>query len=297
MDNPHRVSSLMAAQCFAQRFETIEQALGPILERVEQRQPEKESLPALETGFTVLDHLLSGLPASSLVVIAGLPGSGKTGLALAIARHLALKREKRVAIFSPKASTRQVAQRLLAIEAEVDAQDLVIGSIREDDWPAVAAASNRLAQVPIYICDTPDLDNLQLRVMTHTLKRECGLDLVIVDALHLVALQGQEKASVGCNLKALAAEMEAPVMVTLQLDCRSDGQGETPLLLAELEHAGYPGLERAADAVLFARRLMADSGPLGETILAGQVTIAKNRHGMTGSVRLAWNPQTATYME
>lgn len=291
----HQVYSLLASRWSAPLFASLEYGLESVLECIAREQRSKTNLSALETGFAELDRMLSRGHADDLLVVAGLPGTGKTGLVLAIARHMALQLEKSVALFSPKASTLQVAQRLVGIEAEVDIHNLTSGKLQEEDWLAVTAASNRLAPALIYTCDDPSLNDLQLRVMTQALKCQKGVELVIIDSLQLMRLHGQDRAVVSRNLKALAVEVGAPVIALLQLRYGEHRPHEERPQLADLAALGYPGLEKAADVVVFVRRLTKEAVEPGDSTCAGELIIARNRHGMTGTVQLTWNAERATY--
>jgi len=292
----HRVYSLVLSRWFTQSFERLDTALDSALDHLKEVQKQNRRISGLETGFAELDCILSGLHAGDLTVLAGLSGTGKTGMVLSIARHISLKVGGRVALFSPKASTPQVTQRLLCIEAQIDIRSLTAGALQAEDWQSLAAASSRLARAPIYIWDDPGLTYLRLRALSYGIKRQIGVNLVIIDTLHLVDTRGTDDIGMSRNLKALAVGVDVPVLALLQL--RGGGQegNREPPQLGDLEKAGYPDLEKVADTVIFIHPLKEGASGLEESHTA-EIIVAKNRHGMTGATRLTWNPRSATYEE
>ena len=192
----------------------------------------------METGFPDLDHLTAGLQPSDLVIVAGRPSMGKTAFCLNVAEFAALKNRVPVAIFSLEMSKEQLIRRLLCSQSRVSGHRLRTGFLRDSDWPALAAAANRLAEAPIYIDDSPSPTVLEMRAKARRLKAEVNLGMVIIDYLQLirggpnVENRQQEISAISRSLKALAKELELPVVALSQLSraVESRGGDKRPML-------------------------------------------------------------------
>ena len=232
---------------------------------------------------------------------------GKTAFALSIARNAALSsvdtgRSNGVAIFSLEMSKAQLAQRLLSAETRVDLHKLRTGRLREDDWMRITHSVGRLAQAPIYIDDTPGISVLEARAKTRRLKREYGLGLVVVDYLQLMSShtrmqsREQEISMISRGLKALAKELDVPVLALSQLSRAVESRTDKRPQLSDLRESG--SIEQDADVVMFIYRpdiygLKSADGASLEGI--AEIIIGKQRNGPVGSVHLQWNAESATY--
>lgn len=265
--------------------EEIRQVMSAVYDRVEALSHRDGEILGVPTGFTDLDKLLSGLQPSDLIIVAGRPGQGKTGFLLSVARNAALLHKKRVAIFSLEMANEQVAQRLLAQETGIDAQRLRTGQLREDDWPLFTQAIQVYSDTRIFLDDTPAITPLQLRTKCRRLHMDEGLDLIIVDYLQLMTgdtrtdNRVQEVSSISRNLKALARELEVPVLAAAQLSRAVEQRADKRPVLSDLRESG--SLEQDADIVMF---IYQPEDEAKENVR--EIIVAKHRNGPVGSVEL-----------
>lgn len=233
----------------------------------------------------------SGLQKSDFILVAARPSMGKTAFALNIALNAALRAGKSVAIFSLEMSKEQLAYRMLCSEANVDMLKLRTGDLEEDDWIRLARAAGPMANAKIYIDDTPGISIVEMRSKCRRLKIESGLDLILIDYLQLMSGSGksdnrqQEVSEISRSLKALAKEMEAPVISLSQLSRAPEARADHRPILSDLRESG--SIEQDADIVMFLYR---DEYYNKETDKKGiaEVIIAKQRNGPTGTTELAW---------
>jgi replicative DNA helicase len=254
------------------------------------------------TGFTELDNMTGGLQRSDLIIVAGRPSQGKTALALSLARNAALHRERRtgVGVFSLEMSQSQLVTRLLAYDAKLNAHSLRTGRLPDRLWADVSRASSRLAEAKIFIDDTPALGILELRAKARRLKVEHGIGAVIVDYLQLVVgpktaeSREREVSFISRSLKALAKELDIPVVALSQLNRMLEGRADKRPMLADLRESG--AIEQDADVVMFVHRpetygikdVKDDDGMIHPTDGLAEIIVAKQRNGPTGIVRLSF---------
>jgi replicative DNA helicase len=195
------------------------------------------------TGFIDLDRLLGGMQRSDFIIVAARPSVGKTSLCLSFARN-ASRHGKHVAIFSLEMSGEQIVQRIVSAETGIDAQRLRLGNLYEDEWPLFVQATGKLAEHPIFIDDTPAISALQLRTKVRRLHAEHGLDLVLVDYLQLMSgdtrseNRVQEVSYISRSLKAIARELDVPVVAASQLSRAVEQRAEKVPMLADLRESG-----------------------------------------------------------
>jgi replicative DNA helicase len=257
------------------------------------KDPKRRPVTAISTGFQEFDTFTAGLHPADLIVIAGRPGTGKTALALGIARDAALHQGKKVGIFSLEMSKEQVLERLLCAEAQVDLHRLRSGYLPPAKWGLIAAAAGRLNDAVILIDDTPNATVLSIKAKARQMMREHGLDLVIVDYLQLVEagiktdVREQQIAYVSRTLKGMARELGIPVIACSQLNRQVERRGEDARpKLSDLRESG--AIEQDADLVVFIHRPEGKKGsdaPVVET----EIIVAKQRNGPTGSFRLLFH--------
>jgi replicative DNA helicase len=281
--------------------------LKDTLKRLESIHGREGGITGVGSGFHRIDELTSGWQSSDLIVVAARPSMGKTAFTLRVARNAALdpKTKTGVVIFSLEMSAGQLAQRLLTAEARIDAHAARTGRLHDDDWPHLARAAGRLSQAPIFIDDSPGLGVLEIRAKARRLKAEHDIGLVIVDYLQLMHGSGnskqnreQEIAQISRSLKALAKELDIPVIAVSQLSRAVETRGgDRRPMLSDLRESG--SIEQDADVVIFIYRaerygiLVDDNGNSTEGL--SEILISKQRNGPVGTVRLAWLDQYATF--
>ncbi len=276
----------------------LQSILVRTLERVEQMAG-KKGLAGIATGFHDFDHITSGMQASDLWVIAARPSMGKTNFCLNIARHVAVHEHVPVVIFSLEMSQEQLALRLISAEADLDGQRLRNGDLTDEMWSHLTHALGRLGDAPIYIDDTPALSPLELAAKARSLHRKHNLGLVIIDYLQLMSARGrsenrqQEISEISRGLKALARELEVPVLTLSQLSRAVESRNDKHPMLSDLRESG--AIEQDADLVAFIYRddyYVKDSAAPGKA----EVIVAKQRNGPTGTVTLAFRKDTGRFL-
>ena len=260
-----------------------------IIERLHER---GEHVTGIPTGFEKLDYMTTGLQPSDLVIVAARPGLGKTSFCLDVAVHAALEAGKRVAIFSLEMTKEQLVLRMLSAKAKVDFSRIRGGFVSADDIGRLVAAAEEFSKAAIYIDDTPAIGILELRAKARRLRREKGLDLVVVDYLQLVRgsrraeTREREIADISASLKALAKELEVPVVAVSQLSRQPEARTDKRPQLSDLRESG--ALEQDADVVLFIHREDAYRKKGEEKDGVAEIIIGKQRNGPTGVVKLAF---------
>ncbi|HYU27469.1 MAG TPA: replicative DNA helicase [Gemmatimonadales bacterium] len=281
----------------AEEFIRIKELIWPTMERIEQLQSGAGSVTGVPSGFVDLDRLTAGFQRSELIILAARPSMGKTALALNIVQHAAIEHNTRVAFFSIEMSKDSLVQRLLCSEGLVDAQRLRRGQLRDDDYPKLARAAGLLGTAPIWIDDSAALTPLAMRSKARRLKAEHDIALVIVDYLQLMQGPGdvenrqQEISYISRSLKALAKELDVPVVAISQLSRAPEqrgGEHRRPQL-SDLRESG--AIEQDADVVCFIYRQEFYDGPVdpktNESIEGlAEVIVGKQRNGPTGTVKL-----------
>lgn len=264
----------------------IGEVLSDYYKQVEYRLEHQGELFGVPTGFVDLDKVLGGLQKSDLLIIAGRPGSGKTGFMLSVAKNAAQLYRKRVAIFSLEMGNEQLVQRLMSQETGIDSQRLRLGQLRDDEVPLFTHATNVLSDIPIYLDDTPALTPAQLRAKCRRVEQEFGLDLVIVDYLQLMQGDGrskdnrvQEVSQISRGLKQLAREINVPVLAGAQLSRAVEQRQDKRPMLSDLRESG--SLEQDADIVMFIHRPDPEKEP-GKHGIA-EIIVSKHRNGPTHS--------------
>ncbi len=269
----------------------LKQAISAYYDRIQYLIEHRGEILGVPTGFIDLDKLLGGLQKSDLIIVAGRPGAGKTGFLLNVAKHAAQTHRKRVAIFSLEMSNEQLVQRLIAQETAIDSQRLRLGEVRDDELPLFVQAINVLSDIPMFLDDTPALTPLQLRAKCRRLDQEYGLDLVVVDYLQLMQGEGrsenrvQEVSYISRNLKALARELNVPVLTGAQLSRAVEQRSDKRPVLSDLRESG--SLEQDADIVMFIHRQDMYEKDSGKTNLA-DILVAKHRNGPTDDIQLVF---------
>ncbi|WP_222927174.1 replicative DNA helicase [Thermosediminibacter litoriperuensis] len=282
-----------------ENFHHIKDVLLSTFERIEQLYNSKGGITGVPTGFPDLDAMTSGLQPSDLILVAARPSMGKTAFALNIAQNAAIRHRIPVAIFSLEMSKEQLVQRMLCAESNVDSHKLRTGRLEEDDWPRLARAMGPLSEAPIYIDDTPGITCLEIRAKARRLKAEKGLGLVVIDYLQLIAGRGQsenrqqEISEISRSLKALARELNVPVVALSQLSRAPDVRADHRPVLSDLRESGSQ--EQDSDLVAFLYREDYYNPDTDRKNIA-EVIIAKQRNGPTGKVELVWLSQYTKFV-
>jgi replicative DNA helicase len=277
----------------ASGFSPLRTLLHSAYDRLDYLHQHKGEVSGIRTGFADLDAMTTGLQKSDLIILAARPSIGKTSLALNFAEHAAVREGKTIGIFSLEMSKEQLVLRLLSSVANIDSQRLRTGFLEEMDFTRLAPAMNTLAEAPIFIDDTPNITTMELRTKARRLQAESGLDLVIVDYLQLMqassqtrdANRVQEVSEISRGLKALARELQVPVIALSQLSRQAEMRESKEPRLSDLRESG--SIEQDADLVMFLWRDKergADEGDSdGEVI---RLKLAKHRNGPTGEATL-----------
>lgn len=272
-----------------ENFIHIKPILAENFEQIEKLAEQKRNVTGISTGFIELDKMTSGLHNSDLIIVAARPAMGKTSLALAMAKHAALKEKKSVAIFSLEMSRHQLVQRLICAEAKVEAQKLRTGQLSTSGWQKINRAIGRLSEAELYIDDTPSISVMELRAKARRMAKR-NLDMIIVDYMQLMAGHGraesrqQEISEISRSLKILGREMEVPVIAVSQLSRAVESRDNKRPVLSDLRESG--AIEQDADLVMFIYR---DKyyNPDSEDSSA-EISISKHRNGPTGRIKLAF---------
>lgn len=260
---------------------------------------QKQLITGVPTGFTDLDEMTSGFQNGDLIIIAARPSMGKTSLALNIAQHVGTKTERTVAICSLEMSKEQLFIRMLTAEANIDAHRLRTGHIGDRDWQRLSTALGALADSSIYIDDSPGMGVLEMRAKCRRLKAEHGLHLLIIDYIQLMQASGRvenrnlELASISRGMKALAKELEVPIVVISQLSRAPEARSDHRPQLSDLRESG--ALEQDADVVMMIYRAEQYADAPAEEQGTAEIIVAKQRNGPTGVVRLAFLKQQTRF--
>ena len=280
------------------QLQPLKQVLSEYYDRIDYLARHRDETVGVPTGFIDLDRLLGGMQPSDLLIIAGRPGQGKSGFCISAAKNAAQLHKKHVAVFSLEMSNEQLVQRLLAQETGIDSQRLRLGDVRDDQWPLFTQAVSVLGEAPIYLDDTPAITPLQLRTKCRRLHMELGLDLIVVDYLQLMTGDSridnrvQEVSYISRNLKALARELNVPVLAAAQLSRAVEQRADKRPVLSDLRESG--SLEQDADLVMFIYRPdQYETDTLKQNI--AEIMVAKHRNGPVGSVELVFRKTLAKF--
>lgn len=261
------------------------------IELIESLYHKKSHITGIPTGFNDFDIKTAGLQKSDLVVAAGRPSMGKSAFAISIAEHVAVEENIPVAIFSLEMSKEQLMQRFLCSQAKVDIHKLRTGFLAPSEWPILTSAAGRLSEAPIYIDDTPAINVFELRAKARRLKAHFNIQVIIVDYLQLIRgsrrgdSRQQEISEISQSLKALAKELNIPIIAISQLSRAVESRTDHRPQLSDLRESG--AIEQDADVVVLLLR-EEYYNPTPENKGSAEVIIAKQRNGPVGSVRLGF---------
>lgn len=278
-------------------FEPLNQVLERGFIEIERLFNNKGEITGVGSGFLDLDAKTSGFQKGDMVLIAARPSMGKTTFALNIAEHVALREGKSVVVFSLEMSKEQLAYKLLCSEANVDMLKLRTGALDDKDWENIARATGPLSKARIYIDDTAGVSVMEMRSKCRRLKMEYGIDLILIDYLQLMSGSSpenrqQEVSEISRSIKALAKEMECPVIALSQLSRAPEQRADHRPMLSDLRESG--SIEQDADLVMFLYRDEYYNKETEEKNV-GECIIAKQRNGPVGTVKLAWLGQFSKF--
>lgn len=281
-----------------QGFQEIQPLLGKVVERIDElyNRDNPNDITGVPTGFADLDKMTSGFQPGDLVIVAGRPSMGKTALSLNIGEHVAVEQGLPVAVFSMEMAATQLAMRMLGSVGRLDQHKLRTGRLADDDWPRLTHAIQKMNEAQLYIDETPALSPIELRARSRRLARTCGkLGLIIVDYLQLMSSasgHGENRATeiseISRGLKALAKELDCPVIALSQLNRSLEQRPNKRPIMSDLRESG--AIEQDADIILFIYRdevYNPDSADKG----TAELIIGKQRNGPIGNVRLTFMGQ------
>ena len=277
----------------------IRQVVLNALETIEKASQTKGTVTGIPTGFVDLDYKTSGMHASDLVLIAARPSMGKTAFVLNIAQYMAFRKDVTVAIFSLEMSKEQLVNRLLAMESHVDSQNLRTGNLKDEDWTKLVEGADIIGGSNLIIDDTPGISIAELRSKCRKYKLEHNLGIIMIDYLQLMSGSGksdsrqQEISDISRSLKALAREIDVPVIALSQLSRAVEQRPDHRPMLSDLRESG--AIEQDADVVMFIYRDDYYHKDTEKKDIA-EIIIAKQRNGPIGTVELVWLPRYTQFV-
>ncbi len=277
----------------------IQQIVLNAIDNIEKASRIKGNVTGIPTGFTDLDYKTSGLHASDLVLVAARPSMGKTAFVLNIAQRIARRGDATVAIFSLEMSKEQLVNRLLAMESHVDSQSLRTGNLTGEDWAKLVEGANVIGSSRLIIDDTPAISVAELRSKCRKYKLEHDLGVIMIDYLQLMSGSGrsdsrqQEISEISRSLKALARELNVPVIALSQLSRAVEQRPDHRPMLSDLRESG--AIEQDADVVMFIYRDDYYHKDTEKKDIA-EIIIAKQRNGPIGTIELVWMPKYTQFM-
>jgi replicative DNA helicase len=272
-------------------FVSMRSAVKEAFQILHHRYENRGSVTGLPTGFIDLDEMTAGLQPSDLIIVAARPSMGKTAFSVNMAENAAMRTKKAVAIFSMEMSASQLAFRLISSMGRIDARNLRTGDLAEEEWPRVTNAITLLSEAKIFIDDTPALSPSELRSRSRRLKREHDLGLIVIDYLQLMQVPGTKEnrateiSEISRSLKALAKELNVPVIALSQLNRSLEQRSDKRPMMSDLRESG--AIEQDADVIMFIYRDEYYNPESGEKGVA-EIIIGKQRNGPTGVVKLAF---------
>jgi len=274
-------------------FVHLREVLPTTIDQIDERHQNQEAVTGLSTGYTMFDEMTAGLQKGDLIIVAGRPSMGKTSLALNIAENAAMNPAKPepTAVFSMEMSTEQLALRMISSLGRVNQAHLRNGRFADEDWPRINGAIQMMSEAPMYIDDTPALTPTEIRARARRLKRQHGLSLIVVDYLQLMQVAGNtenratEISEISRSLKALARELEVPIIALSQLNRSVEQRTEKKPIMSDLRESG--AIEQDADLIIFIYREEIYDKQTPRKGIA-DINIAKQRNGPVGEFPLTF---------
>ncbi len=269
----------------------ISALLGPVIDRIDELHQNPGKLTGIGSGFANLDAITNGLQPGDLIIVAGRPSMGKTTLAVNMAESAVVGESKSALIFSMEMSAEQLTLRMLASIGRIDQTHLRTGRVADDDWNRLDSAMRQLQSTRLFIDETPALTPTELQARARRLKREKGLDLIVVDYLQLMQVSGTKEnrateiSEISRSLKALAKELKVPVIALSQLNRGVEQRQDKKPVMSDLRESG--ALEQDADVILLIYREEVYDPNTPKKGIA-DIIIAKQRNGPIGEVKLTF---------
>ena len=264
------------------------------LDKIEMASRTKGNVTGIPTGFIDLDYKTAGFQPSDLILVAARPSMGKTALVLNIAQHMAFREDVTVAVFSLEMSKEQLVNRLLSLESRVDSQSIRTGNLTDEDWSKLIEGAGVIGKSHLIIDDTPGISVTELRSKCRKFKMEHNLGIIIIDYLQLMTgskrseSRQPEISDISRSLKAVARELNVPVVALSQLSRAVEQRPDHRPMLSDLRESG--AIEQDADVVMFIYRDDYYNKDTAKPNVA-EIIIAKQRNGAIGTIELAWLPQ------
>ena len=280
-------------------YTPIRQVVLSAMERIEKASKNKGNVTGVATGFLDLDYKTAGMQPADLILVAARPSMGKTALVLNIAQYVAFKSDLPLAVFSLEMSREQLVNRLFSLESRVDSQHIRTGNLSDREWEDLIDGAGVVGRSKLIIDDTPGISVPELRSKCRKFKLEHNIQMVIIDYLQLMSGSGrtdsrqQEVSEISRALKALARELNVPVIALSQLSRAAEQRPDHRPMLSDLRESG--AIEQDADVVMFIYRddyYNKDSDKKG----VAEIIIAKQRNGPIGTVELAWLPDYTKFV-
>jgi len=281
-------------------MERLYDLLKPAMDRIDAQMASGGGVIGIATGFHDLDRMTNGFKPADLVIIAGRPSMGKTSFVLNVALHAAVGQQKPIAIFSLEMSKEQLVERMLCEQARIDAQRLHRGTLSDVEYERLAGALGPLGDAPVFIDDTPMLDDLTMRLKARQAKTREGIEMIILDYLQLMHGRAnsddnrvQEVSAISRALKSIARELRIPVVAISQLSRAPEARPDKRPILSDLRESG--SIEQDADIVMFLYRDEYYNREKSEKPGIAEIIVAKHRNGPTGSIELIFRKELTRF--
>jgi replicative DNA helicase len=277
--------------------ELIKESINRLTELAER----KTDITGVASGFKMLDKMTSGFQPGELTIIAARPSMGKTAFSLNIAQHVVLREKKSLAYFSVEMDKKQLMMRMLASEARVNSADLRVGSLADNAWPRLIDKASKMAEARLFIDDTSGISPFEIRAKCRRLKAQHGLDIIMIDYLQLMSLKQKvdnrerEVAEISKTLKAVAKELQVPVLALAQLNRATENRGDRRPNIGDLRESG--SIEQDADIIMMLFREDYYDRENPEIRGISEVIVGKQRNGPTGTVRLRWESNIGRFSD
>jgi len=291
----------LSSQRNSEGFESVGPVAERVFDRIEKMSNTLGTITGVSTGYGDIDQMTSGFQSSDLIILAARPSMGKTALAMNIIQYAAMQSGVRVGMFSLEMSKDALVTRLFSSVGMINSHGLRNGQLRDDDWPKMVNAAGKIKGAPVWIDDTAGITVTEMRAKARRLKAKHGIGMIVVDYLQL--MQGrsrsenrtQEISDISRSLKAMAKELNIPVVVLSQLNRMLENRPDKHPQLSDLRESG--AIEQDADVIMFIYRdevynKSEDNPNMG----TAEVIVAKQRNGPTGTVRLGWVAETTTFV-
>ena len=261
----------------------------------------KSEFTGVSSGFKALDKMTSGFSPGEITIIAARPSMGKTAFSLNIAQHVILREKKSLAYFSVEMGKEQLMMRMLASEARINLSDLRVGALNDNAWPRLIDRASKMAEARLFIDDTSGISPFEIRAKCRRLKAQHGLDMIMIDYLQLMDLkqkvESRERAvsEISKTLKAIAKELQVPVIALAQLNRGVEGRSDRRPMLSDLRESG--SIEQDADVIMMLFREDYYDRDNPEVKGVSEVIIGKQRNGPTGTVKLRWESHIGRFSD